>query len=400
MTTAPDLVVVGAGVLGTWTALRASERGRSTVLLDAFGPGDIRATSGDESRIIRSSHGADDLLPRWSRESRRAWIALGEESGSPIFEPCGVAWFARRANGFEAESEATLRALAIPTTRLTPAEAADRWPIRADDLAFVLHEPEAGALRARDGVRVAAEAFRRRGGDIRLARVRPGRVRSRRLLEVVADDGRRIPADAFVFAAGPWLATLFPAIVGPMLSVTRQDVVYIGPPAADPRWTSAEHPAWIDFDGSFYGIPSIGGRGFKIAPDFYGPPVDPDAVDRVVEPDSIATVRAYLARRFPDLAAEPVVETRVCQYETTLDTHWLIDRHPEWENAWLVGGGSGHAFKHGPRIGSYVIDRLDGAADAAVDDRFSLARPRSLPPGDPRGAPPARPLPARPATTR
>ncbi|HJW22715.1 MAG TPA: hypothetical protein VJ506_09825, partial [Candidatus Limnocylindrales bacterium] len=97
---------------------------------------------------------------------------------------------------------------------------------------------------------------------------------------------------------------------------------------------------------------------------------------------------------------EPVVETRVCQYETTPDTHWLIDRHPEWENAWLVGGGSGHAFKHGPRIGSYVIDRLDGAADAAVDDRFSLARPRSLPPGDPRGAPPARPLPARPATTR
>jgi sarcosine oxidase len=391
----PDLVIVGAGVLGTWTALRAAERGHTTLLVDAFGPGDVRATSGDESRIIRAAHGADDVLPRWSRESRLAWITLGEESGRSIFEPCGVAWFAHQTGGFEAESEATLRALGIPVERLSPDEAAERWPIRSDDLAFVLHEPEAGALRARDGVRAAADAFRRRGGDLRLARVRPGRVRAGRLLEVVTDAGDRIAAERFVFAAGPWLPTLFPRLVGPLLSVTWQDVIYVGPPAGDPRWTSDRHPAWIDFDASFYGIPSIDGRGFKLAPDFYGPRVDPDALDRVVDPTSIARARAYLERRFPALASASIVETRVCQYETTPDTHWLIDRHPACENAWLVGGGSGHAFKHGPRIGSYVIDRIDGLADPSVDERFSLARPRSLRADDPRGAPPARRPPAR-----
>ena len=391
MTASPDVLVVGAGVIGSWTALRAAERGRRVGLVDAFGPGDARATSGDESRITRASHGTDRLYPTWSRESRLAWIELGEATGSPIFEPCGVAWFARSDAGFEADSAATLRALGIPVEHLSPEEAARRWPIRADDLAFVLHEPEGGALRARQGVRAAAAAVERLGGTVGRARVVPGRAADRRLLDVVTESGERLAAAAFVFAAGPWLASLFPAALGERISVTRQDVLYLGVPPGDPRWSATTHPCWIDYGAEFYGVPSIDGRGFKVAPDAYGPPADPDTLDRLIDPASITGPRAFLARRFPALAAAPVVETRVCQYETTPDTHWLIDRHPDLDNVWLVGGGSGHAFKHGPRIGQYVVDRLDGVADPEVDARFSLARPRE--PGH-YGAPP------RPAPTR
>jgi sarcosine oxidase len=100
-----------------------------------------------------------------------------------------------------------------------------------------------------------------------------------------------------------------------------------------------------------------------------------------VAPGSVELTRAFLSARFPDLAAQPVVETRVCQYETTPDTHFVIDRHPDLRNVWLVGGGSGHAFKHGPRIGRYVVDRLDGVVDEEVDHRFSIARPRAPKPG-------------------
>ena len=388
--TSRDLVVVGGGVIGAWTALRALERGRRVRLVDAFGPGDARATSGDESRITRASHGTDRLYPVWSREARTAWIALGESARAPIFEPCGVVWFAHDRDGFEADSEATLRDLGIPVERLTPAEAANRWPIRTDDLAFVLHEPEGGALRARQGVRAVAAAFEGAGGTLERGRVTPGRIDGSRLLDVMGTDGRRLAGDEFVFAAGPWLATLFPDTVGPLLSVTRQEALYLGPAAGDERWDAGRHPAWIDYGAEFYGIPAIDGRGFKVAPDAYGPAVDPDTVDRVVSPESMSRTRAFVARRFPALASAPVVEGRVCQYETTPDTHWLIDRHPNLENVWLVGGGSGHAFKHGPRIGTYVVDRLDGVRDAEVDARFSLARARE--PGH-YGAPP-RPAPA------
>jgi glycine/D-amino acid oxidase-like deaminating enzyme len=360
----PDLVVVGAGVMGTWIALTAAERGRQVLLLDAYGPGDPRATSADESRILRSGHGAERIYARWSRESRLRWIQLGEETGEPIFVESGVAWLAHAEAGFEADSEATLGSLGIPVERLTPAEAAARWPVAPDGLAFVLLEPEAGVLRARAGVRAAARRFQELGGRIERRRVEP------------EGSGLRIDAPDVVFAAGPWLPALFPDVVGPRIRVTRQDVLYVGTPPADPSFDADRFPAWIDYTDAFYGIPALDGRGAKVAPDDYGPEIDPDTVDRVVDPASISKTRAFLARRLPGLAGQAIVETRVCQYEATTDTHFVIDRHPRRDHVWIVGGGSGHAFKHSPRIGRYVVDRLDGAVDAELDERFSITRAR------------------------
>ncbi len=80
--------------------------------------------------------------------------------------------------------------------------------------------------------------------------------------------------------------------------------------------------------------------------------------------------RAFLAERFPALAAAPLVECRVCQYENTSTGDFLIDRHPDFDNVWLVGGGSGHGFKHGPAVGEHVCALIDGRA--AAEPRFSL----------------------------
>ncbi|HEY2888198.1 MAG TPA: FAD-dependent oxidoreductase, partial [Candidatus Limnocylindrales bacterium] len=377
----PDLVVIGAGVMGVWTALTAAERGRRVVLVDAFEPGDPRQTSGDESRILRSSHGTEATYAGWAREARERWIELGRRFDDPIFIQAGVAWLAHGEGGFEAESLATLAGLGIPAERLTPAEAAARWPFATDGLAWVLFEPEAGVLRARAGVRAAARAFGLAGGTLERRRIAPGAVSTGDRLDAVIDTttGERLEADQFVFAAGPWLPRLFPEVVGPRIRVTRQDVVYVGTPAGDRSFDVGQFPAWIDYDDAFYGIPALDGRGAKLAPDTYGPETNPDELDRLVDLTSIDASRTFLRRRIPALAAAPVVETRVCQYESTTDTHFVIDRHPAMENAWIVGGGSGHGFKHGPRIGRYVVDRLDGVTDAVLDERFSVTRER--PPG-------------------
>jgi glycine/D-amino acid oxidase-like deaminating enzyme len=373
--------------MGTWIALEAAERGRQVLLLDQFGPGDPRATSGDESRIIRSSHGTDRVYPAWAREARERWIALGEEAGEPLFVQSGAIWLAHGDGGFEAESEATLRSLDIPVERLTPAEAASRWPLSPAGLAFVVFEPEAGVLRARAGVRAAANAFERRGGRLERRRVRPGdttRVGGTAgvaLEDVIDDRGERIAAPTFVFAAGPWLPTLLPDVVGSRIHVTRQDVFYLGTPPGDSTFDAPGFPAWVDYVDAFYGIPALDGRGMKLASDAYGRDADPDTLERIVEPESIAATRAFVSRRLPGLADARIVETRVCQYESTTDTHFVIDRHPGLENVWIVGGGSGHGFKHGPRIGRYVVDHLDGAVDAELDDRFSLTRARPASPG-------------------
>jgi glycine/D-amino acid oxidase-like deaminating enzyme len=376
-TTGVDVVVVGAGVMGAWTALQARRQGWRTTLIDAFGAGHSRATSGDESRIIRSSHGADPFYSRWSREARESWIALGDATGEPLFVPAGALWFARGDDGFESASEATLRDLGIPVERLNPAEVSSRWPqLATDDLAFAIFEPEAGLLMARRGVASVARQFTAEGGRFELASVGPGNQRGGRLTDVTALDGTRFAADEFVFAAGPWLPRLFPDVAGDLIRVTKQDVIFVGPPAGDGRFAADRLPCWVDYAAAFYGIPAIDGRGMKLAPDRYGPVFDPSHGERIVDPESVRLARRYLARRFPDLTDSPVVETRVCQYETTPDTHFVIDRHPAFDNVWLVGGGSGHGFKHGPVIGRHVVGRLAGEALRPGEERFGLGHAR------------------------
>jgi glycine/D-amino acid oxidase-like deaminating enzyme len=387
-----DLLVVGAGVMGAWTAYWARSGGaapgdgggatRTVTLLDAWGAGHLRATSSDEHRIIRSAHGDDPFYARWARRSLELWQRAEEEWQVSLFERTGVLWFSAAEESWEAESERTLAHLGIPAEHLAPDEIAHRWPgIDPAGVAFGLHEPEAGFLWARRGVQAATAAFQGAGGTYALAGVRPGREAGGRLLDVVDQDGRRWSAGAFVFAAGPWLPKLFPDVCGPLVTVTRQPVFYVGPGVGDARFRSETMPAWSDDAGGCYGIPASDDRGI----DRVGPRFDPSNGERLPDPDDLRLARAFLARRFPDLAGRPVLESRVCQYESTPDSHFLIDRHPAWANAWLVGGGSGHGFKHGPRIGEYVVGRLDGLPEGAQDGdgeaRFRVG------PRDPRRGP-------------
>jgi glycine/D-amino acid oxidase-like deaminating enzyme len=272
--------------------------------------------------------------------------------------------------------------LAIPVEHLSPAEVVHRWPgIRADDLAWALFEPEGGLLLARRGVEAVARAAHHAGADLRIAAVRPpAPAAAGRLESITLLDGSRIAAEAFVFACGPWLPSLFPDAIGDRIRVTQQSVHYLGPAPGDARWMAPRFPSWVDYETTFYGIGAVATTGVKVATDSYGPPFDPSGTaDRLVDPDALPPIRDYCRVRFPDLADAPVVETRVCQYETTEDAQFLIDRHPSLDDVWLVGGGSGHGFKHGPVIGRYVAALLDGHEPTDEEQRFSWTRARSSP---------------------
>src|SRR5918996_17342 len=370
------VVVVGAGVFGAWTALWLQRRGALVTLIDQYGPGNSLASSGDESRVTRSAHGPDEHYPRWQRHSLDQWRALDPT----LFAPTGVVWFAHTSDGFEAQSLAVLERLGIPVERWSTEDLARRWRhIRADDVEWSLVEPEGGALMGRRGVATVARAFAEAGGEVRIGLVRPPEAGAGELGEIRLADGSSIGADAFVFAAGPWLPKLLGPVPGLELEVPQQEVVYIATPPGDGRFDAERHPTWVEYDAAFYGLPSIEGRGFKVAPDWPGPVVDPDTQDRRLSDYRVEAVRDYLRRRFPALAAQPVAEGRVCQYELTPDTHFIIDRHPAIPDAWIVGGGSGHGFKHGPVVGEYVSALVTGQDPgdlAPPDDRFAL-QPRS-----------------------
>jgi len=349
-------VVVGAGVFGASLADRLAGSGWDVTLVEAVAPGHVRAGSGDESRLMRFAHGEDAWHAVSAWRARELWLDLDPS----LVVQSGVCWFARRANGWEAASERVLNGLGIPVRRLSAGEASGLFgSLRVDDLAFVLLEPKAGILRARDAVRALAERAVARGAKRVLARARPDGA------AVVLDDGRRLEADRVVWACGAWLPALFGDLVS--LRITQQDVFYFG---ADAAWRTPGVPGWVDYDGAAYGLGDLDGRGVKVAPDAEGPPCDVDA-DRVVRPEHLAAARAYLAHRFPALAGAPLVGTRVCQYEITPDTRFLAAPHPGHDGrVWLLGGGSGHGFKHGPAFAINVERWLEGSEPP--DPRFAL----------------------------
>jgi glycine/D-amino acid oxidase-like deaminating enzyme len=353
--------------------LSLKRAGKSVVLLDAYGPGNSRSSSGGESRIIRMGYGKDEIYSQWSHDSLGLWKELFRTVNQPLFVETGVLWLSRPNFAYTRESRETLERLKIPTEVLGEAELARRYPqIRpAPGMTGVL-EPGSGALLARRAVRAVFDEALRAGCEFIPEAVAPPQG-TKRLGLIRTNTKREISAGTFVFACGPWLPKLFPALLGKRIVPTRQEVFFFGTPAGDNRFAPPAMPVWIDFtiEAGPYGFPDLESRGFKLAFDQHGPRFDPDTGVRIPGAEGIAHARRYTADRFPALKGAPLVETRVCQYENTSNGDFLIDRHPELENVWLVGGGSGHGFKHGPAVGRYAAARiLDGAA---VDARFSFA---------------------------
>ena len=372
-----DVAVVGAGVFGAWTALHLAKRGKRILLLDAYGPGHSRSSSGDESRIIRMGYGADEIYTQWSRRSLVQWKELfAATAKQELFQKTGVLWLAESEN---AQLLATVDALGrnqVEFEQLDRAALGHRYPqINLEGIAAGIYEPESGVLMARRAVAATAAEAVRLGVEVKLAAIAEPHG-SGTIEYVTSSAGEKFVAKEFVFACGAWLAKLFPAFLEDRIFPTRQTVFYFGIPAGDDRFSSPALPTWLIKNDECYGMPDLETRGLKIAMDQHGERIDPDTQSRVVTSTEVEEIRRLVAYRFPALAHAPIVETRVCQYENTWNGDFLIDRHPTLSNVWLAGGGSGHGFKHGPAVGEYVTRQI--LDDAEPEPRLLLASKETL----------------------
>ena len=373
------IAVFGAGAFGGWTALSLLRRGASVSLIDAWGAGNVRASSGGSTRVMRATYGGHAIYTDMAARALRLWKEYDAAWKGGLLHQTGALWLFGKDASFGTASADTLHRAGIALDEIPVRDAARRFPqVSFDDVARVMMEPEAGYLLAARACAHVARRFVEEGGELRqAAALSPAAIDDS---GVRLNDGTHVQADAFVFACGPWLGTLFPRVIGEAIAPTRQEVYYFGTPAGDARFESPALPVWLDCADRFmYGIPGDDGQGFKVADDTPGPPLDPTCGERAVTPDAVERVRAYLARRFPAMAGAPLVRAEICQYEATPDSHFIVDRHPHDSRVWIAGGGSGHAFKMGPAIGQLIASQVLG--DQAPDPRFGLARFASIPAG-------------------
>ncbi|MEO8504706.1 MAG: FAD-dependent oxidoreductase [Acidobacteriota bacterium] len=370
----PHITVIGAGVFGAFTALALRQRGAEVTLIDAWGAGHSRSSSGGETRVIRGVY-ADRVYVELAARAFELWPEFEKRVGHTIYRRTGALWMVSDSGDFVRQAAANLKAVGFAYEEMTTTEAAKRFPqVAFDGVHWALWEPHAGFLLARQACGLAAEELVKQGGKFRLARVLPFEpANAAPLHEVQLANGPAQQADAFVFACGPWLGQMLPGAVGNHIQATRQEVFYFGTPAGETRFDPDTMPVWVDVgERLYYGIPGNERRGFKIADDTRGETIDPTTEERVPTPEALSRARAFIAQRFPALAGAPLVESRVCQYENSPDHQFILDRHPQADNVWIIGGGSGHGFKFGPAWGERVAQTVLG--ERPLDPFFGLAR--------------------------
>lgn len=363
------VAIVGAGVFGTWIAHQLQRGGCSVTLFDQYGPANSRASSGGETRMLRAGYGPGTIYSEWAIRSYEAWLTtLRSVSRSYCYLQTGVLWLFRPDDPYRASTLSTLKNIQWPFEMLDREEIQRRYP------AMKLPYPVSGVLETKSGVLLARQAvssifgdFVRRGGAFAQAKASWEN-------DALVVEGRKVDADRVVLACGPWLPKVLPHAIGNNIKPTRQEVLFFGPPPGNAAFSGARQPAWIDFTDKRipYGFPDVEGRGFKLAFDRHGKIVDPDTVKRVATEEVIRESRRYLGVRFPEIAEGPVVESRVCQYEVSASGDFIIDWLPSKKRVLVVGGGSGHGFKHGPAVGEHVAAVLTG--QQSVLDRFKLLK--------------------------
>jgi sarcosine oxidase len=366
-----DAVVIGAGVFGAWTAWHLGRRGRRVLLVDAYGPANARASSAGESRIIRMGYGADELYTRWSQRSLAQWKEFFAGTQQEVlFHETGVLWLAGKEDARVRQTVETLHRCGIVSEELSRSELERRYPqIGLDGITRGLLEPRSGVLMARRATAAVVADAIGKGVEYRVAKISEPQGKGA-ISSVRTSSGDEIQATNFVFACGAWLGKIFPEMLGNRIFPSRQEVFFFGVPAGDARFAPPALPTWLFQEDEIYGMPDLESRGLKIALDRHGERADPDTQSRLPSAEGAEEARRFVEQRFPALRGAPIVESRVCQYENTWNGDFLIDRHPEMDNVWFVGGGSGHGFKHGPAVGDYVAGRiLDGAPE---EKRFSF----------------------------
>ena len=371
-----DAVVVGAGVFGVWTAYHLQRSGRSVLLLDSFGAANARSSSGDESRVIRMGYGSDELYTHYALRSLSIWQELfAVRSCQDLFQRTGLLCMGKKNDLYMLETKRVLKSANLRIEEFHADELPRRYPqFNARDIEWATLEVDSGVLLASRAVNAVLDRYKAIGGEYLVERVVAPR-RIRKLKSIRTEHHDQMAAAIFVFACGPWLPKLFPELLGERLFITRQLACYFES-FEEPLYQSDRLPVWAHQDDEYYGLPDLNHHGVKVAWDRRGSPFDPDTGNRSVEEQELVAMRAYLSRRVPALAQRPVLDGRVCQYENTSNGDFLIDKHPEADNVWLLGGGSGHGFKHGPRIGEYLMHQFD--LSEKPEPRFSLSSKRTV----------------------
>ncbi len=350
-----DVIVLGLGGMGSAAAAHLASRGVSVIGLEQFDANHANGSSHGETRIIRKAYfESPDYVPLLER-AYELWNDLEQASGQDLLTINGGLNIGTIESGFVAGSTQSAREYGLNVEELDAASVRERFPgFQLPDGLVALFDPSAGFLRPERCVAAHLDLARRHGADLRFSTRVSGWSATDGHVEVQTSSST-ISADRLIIAAGPWSQTIITGWSAP-LEVWR--IVNVHFDSTEPeRFAPERCPVFLIEvpEGHYYGFPALPDQGVKIGRHDVGQVCTADTIDRSVDQHEIDMLRQVLNTYMPG-ASGPVMRTLTCMYTNTPDTHFVIDKHPEFSNVVLACGFSGHGFKFASAVGETLAD--------------------------------------------
>lgn len=358
----PHVLVIGAGLAGSFAALALASRGVGVTVLERHDHGHRLGSSHGGSRIFRHAYAETDYV-RLATLADEGWRALERDTGERLLWRAGGLDLQRRGGPDLARIEAALARHGRPFERLSAREVRDRFPAFAPSQDVeAIFQPDAGVVAADRAVTAALRRAATLGAELRFRAPVAAIRREGDGVAVTREDGERLVADRAVVCAGPWFAE-GPLSLDLPLWIEQQQVLYLAAPPG-PDFSAERMPVFIDRDTDTYGMGRLEHPGAVKVSDHSGAP-EIRLAGRHDEADRERARRTAqrVARLLPRLGG--TVKAQSCLYTKTPDADFVIGSHPTIGAAVVAGGFSGHGFKFGPALGSMLADlALTGTSDA------------------------------------
>jgi monomeric sarcosine oxidase len=371
-----DICILGGGIMGVATAYSISKTSQSKILLlDRYGVGNDYCSSNDVNRVFRYSYGEDEYYTRMAMESLGLWRLLERESGQQLLAETGLLLVEgedENANMFNEASYRTLLRMGLGAERLEGEDLKERFPQFETQRAFF--DPHGGVLLASRALSAFAEQARSKGVRFLQGQARTIRTDGRPQIETVT--GETVRCQKLVVTMGPWSNSLLKPSL-PRIVPTRQQLIYFHPRTGMERFRPESCPVF--FTDEHYGLPAAGIEAVKVSAKELPERVDPETVNRSVDIQQVEACRDACRRFIPGLADGEVVQTKVCLYDMTGNSDFVLDRDPE-NHAIVYGYGfSGHGFKFAPLIGKLLAELVLDEKPSFDISRFTALPSRRIP---------------------
>jgi glycine/D-amino acid oxidase-like deaminating enzyme len=353
-----SVIVVGAGAWGGWSAYWLQKAGCQVTLIDKNEPGNTFSGSGGKTRVIRMAYGGNEVYTQMVERSFQLWDDFCQSTGEQLLHKREALWLFNKVDSTYAQlSQPLMHKRGFGLEEISIEKISEKYPqISLEGITSAYIEPKAGYLEASRSCGVVKSEFEKLGG--KFLRTEVVKIEgSAEVSAIITSEGDRLVADHYVFACGPWMKNLIPSLSS-YLNISRQEVYYFDAPESH---LGDSLPIWLEFrkgDEMYYGIPDHLNQGFKLAYDQREWPLDPDKDNRELTSAIFEKMKAVLAQRFPTLKNAGLHHHHTCVYENSLDGDFIMDSAPEFKNAIILCGSSGHGFKMGPAIGEMVAELL------------------------------------------